>query len=203
MRLTHTMLAVLTFALASGSPITWTLTGVTFAGGGTATGSFTFNPDVGTNACSTGLSPCGTFSNINITTTTGGGVTGAHYVSVCGTDVVSCNGVSPDSTEVLFLTSAAANQSGLPAIAFFFTGIGGIPPMGLTDAGGFIDVSNSSASVGAINEALCLDTTCSTPSLPSRAGNAGTVNAVPEPSTLLLFAPLSIFALSRLRRKLA
>jgi hypothetical protein len=158
---------------ASAGPLLWTLEGVTFAGGGTASGSFDYNAD--TNL----------FSNVDITTTTGGGVTGATYLFTCGQDVPACTGVTPNSTEALFLTTNAANQSGLTAIGFFFTGIGGAPPQGLTDLGGTIDISNSSFSVGAVQEALCVDSACSQPTSPSRVDDAGTV-ATPEPSSALL-----------------
>jgi hypothetical protein len=92
---------------ASAAPLLWTLEGVTFAGGGTASGSFDFNAD--TNV----------YSNVDITTTTGGSVTGSTYLFTCGQDVPACTGVTPNSTEALFLTTNAANQSGLPAILFF------------------------------------------------------------------------------------
>jgi len=205
MRAHRTILAFFIVSLtAAATPITWNLSGITFAGGGTASGSFTFDADSGTQACSTGLSPCGVFSNVNITTTTGGAVTGSNYTHICGVDVPGCLGVSPDSTEVLFLTSTSANQTGLPAIAFFFTGIGIFPPGGLSDAGGTFDVSNSSGLVGVVNEALCSNSTCSGPSSPSRLSNAGSVvSAIPEPSSaLLLGASLAGLALLRARRLL-
>jgi hypothetical protein len=159
---------------ASAGPILWTLEGVTFAGGGTASGSFDFDAD-------TGL-----YSNVDIVTTTGGGVTGATYLFTCGQDVPTCTGVAPNSTEALFLTSNAVSQSGLQAIAFFFTGVGGSPPQGLTDLGGVIDISNSSLSVGAVQEASCFDAACSQPTAPSRVDNAGVVVSAPEPSSALL-----------------
>jgi hypothetical protein len=159
---------------ASAGPILWTLEGVTFASGGTASGSFDFDAD-------TGL-----YSNVDIVTTTGGGVTGATYLFTCGQDVPTCTGVAPNSTEALFLTSNAVSQSGLQAIAFFFTGVGGVPPAGLTDLGGVIDVSNSSLSVGAVQEATCSNAACSSPTSPSRFTDAGEVASAPEPSSALL-----------------
>src|ERR1051326_1819199 len=148
-RLTICLLAFgLLSTVANGAVLTWYLGGVVFDDGGTATGSFNFDPDAGT-PCSTGASPCGVFSNVKITTTTGSSRTGATYQFVCGADVPSCAGVSPNSTQVLNLTTTAANQTGMPAFALFFTGVGATPPMGLTDFGGTIDVSNSSPSVGA------------------------------------------------------
>src|SRR5262249_11411821 len=160
-------------------PILWTLNNVTFTDGGTASGSFVFNPDSGT-ACSGGGSPCGTFSNVNIVTTSGSSLTGTTYQFVCG-QVATCTGVIPDSTEALFLTSKAANQTVNRAFAFFFTGIGSVPPAGLTDAGGTINISNSSGAVGAVQEAFCANAACPSPAGASRASLSGTASAVPEP----------------------
>jgi hypothetical protein len=165
---------VLLSSAANASVLTWYLNGVKFDDGGTASGSFNFDPDGGT-PCSTGATPCGRFSNVSITTTSGSTRTGATYTFVCGQDVPTCTGVSPDSTAVLNLTSSAANQTGLPAFALFFTGVGGTPPQGLTDFGGTIDVSNSSASVGAGLEASCADAACSAPAPPTRITVAGVV----------------------------
>jgi len=194
-------LAVLiaTSLAASAGPITWNLTGVTLSDGGTATGSFTFNADAGT-ACGA-VSPCGLFSNVNIVTTNGSSRTGATYTVVCGTNVPTCTGVSPDSTEVLFLTSTAADQSGLPGLAFFFTGVGIGPPAGLTDLGGTLNISNSSSSVGAVNEGSCIDAACTNDAAPSRASTAGFATAVPEPSSaLMLGSALLIFGFGRFWR---
>ena len=202
MRLTYTVFALLTLALnASAEPITWTLSGVTLTGGVTASGSFTFDADAGT-ACSTTSSPCGTYSSIDITTTAGGGLSAETFLFACGQDVATCTGVKPDSTEVLFLTSSAANQGGLAAIAFFFTGVGAIPPAGLTDAGGTLDVSNSSLAVGAVQEAICLDAACSQPTNPAVVSTAGSVVATPEPSYMLLLVTcLAGLCLVRFRRR--
>src|SRR5947199_9879233 len=103
------------------SPILGALNGVPLTDGGTVSGMFTFNPDAGIPCGS--VSPCGTYSNVNIVTTNGSSRTGVTYSFICGQSVVSCTGVSPSSTEVLFLTSNVANQAGAPALAFFFTGI--------------------------------------------------------------------------------
>jgi hypothetical protein len=174
--LTLVTLVFLLTVSAKAEPLTWYLSGVTFDDGGTATGGFNFDPDAGT-PCRTGASPCGMFSNVDIKTTTGGTRTGATYMFVCGQDVPTCTGVSPDSTAVLNLTTSAANQTGLPAFALFFTGVGGVPPAGLTDFGGTIDVSNSSSSVGAGLEASCSDAACSAPAPPQRATVAGVVGS--------------------------
>jgi hypothetical protein len=59
--------------VAKATPLTLTLDGLTFADGGTATGSFTFDPDV--------LSCCSAGSNINIITSTTAGYAGATFDS--------------------------------------------------------------------------------------------------------------------------
>jgi hypothetical protein len=160
--------ALLLSALSlSAAPITYALVGVQFNDGGTASGSFTFDPVTNT------------FSNVSITTTTGSARSGAVYSFVCGQDVPSCTGVAPNSTEVLNLTSSAANQTGKPGLALFLTGVGGIPPAGLGQSS-YIDISNSSLSVGAGQEASCLDAACSQPTDPSRVTVAGFVVAVSE-----------------------
>lgn len=56
--------------VAQAMPVTWTLSGVTFAGGGTASGSFDFDADLDR------------YSNVAITTTAGGNfATDSFYVS--------------------------------------------------------------------------------------------------------------------------
>jgi hypothetical protein len=112
---------------------------------------------------------------VRVVTTTGTTRTGATYTFVCGQDVPTCTGAAPDSTEVLNFTSTAADQTGMPAFALFFTGIGGTPPQGLSSYGENIDISNSSLSVGAGQEASCSDPACSIPGPPSRATVAGQV----------------------------
>ncbi len=168
-------------------PINWELSDVTLSDGITVTGSFTFNADTDT------------YSNVDITTTAAGPFSAYTFLDTCGTDVSSCTGVSPNSTEALFLTSNASNQSGLPAIAFFFTGVGGVPPAGLTDAGGTIDISNSSLSVGAVQEAFCSNSACSSPAEGGATSTSGFVTTAPEPASVVLVgsAMLGLLALRR------
>lgn len=193
----HILLAlILASATADASPIAWTLNGLVLSDGGTATGTFTFDPNAGTPCGS--FSPCGRYSNVDIVTTNGLSRTGTTYSFVCGQDVTGCTGVSPDSTEVLLLASGAANQTGDPALALFFTGVGVYPPYGLTDVGGAIDLSSSGA-VGTVQEASCANASCTSPSGSSRTSIAGTVSAVPEPASwLLLFGALAIVVPSKL-----
>ena len=154
------MLAVSLVSSVNAFPIAYTLVGVHFNDGGTASGSFIYDPV--TNV----------YSNVNIVTTTGSIRSGATYTFVCGQDVPTCTGVSPNSEQLLNLTTADANQTGEPGFALFFTGVGST--MGLGTATQF-DISNSSLSVGAGQEATCLDAACSQPTNPSRVTVAGFV----------------------------
>jgi hypothetical protein len=187
------MLLLMFSIVSSATPLTWVLNDVTFIDGITARGSFTFDADAGT-PCSLGFSPCGTYSNINISTTGGlSGLLPATFLFACGSDVPTCNGLPPDSTQVLLLTSNDADQTGEQALAIFFTGVEdeGLPPFGLTDDWGAVDVSDSSPDTGALTEAVCGDPACQAPGPPGSINITGTVESVPEPSsTLLLGASL-------------
>src|ERR1700675_4810941 len=118
-RLAFFALSLFLIASASGFPTTYTLVGVTFDDGGTASGFFTFDPV--TNL----------YSDVNVTTTTGSARSGATYKFVCGQDVATCTGVAPDPTGALYLTTSAADQTGNPGFAIFFTGVGAPPSHGL------------------------------------------------------------------------
>jgi hypothetical protein len=141
---TRTITAGTVSSLAGSAPRTWYLNGVTFGSGGTATGSFTFDP--GTNL----------FTNVNITTTVG--TRGpATYTNMS-------SGLIADSTGVLFVTSGAVNQTGLPGFSMFFA-------TPLTGAGG--------TSVVTGQEADCGDPGCSMPTGVMRFIATGSVTTVP------------------------
>ena len=108
-------------SLTGSSPRIWYLSNVTFGSGGSATGSFTFDP--GTNL----------FTNINITTTVGTR-SPATYANMS-------SGLIADSTGTLFVTSGAANQAGLPGFSMFFA-------TALTGAGGTSVVTGQEADCG-------------------------------------------------------
>lgn len=186
---------------ATGAPITWVFSDVVFTDGGTLSGEFTFDPDAGA-ACILSSSPCGMYSSVDITTSSWGKTFGATYLAVCQQDVATCTALAPDSTEVLFLTNTQADQTGFLALAVFFTGNGATPPSGLTDSGGSIDVSGTSLSVGAIEEAICTDPACDAPSSMVRTTNQGVVvseaTSAPEPSYAPLLA-LAVVSLVLLR----
>ena len=163
-RLARWTLPLVLAAIASAAPTTFYLNGVKFDDGGTASGSFTYDPAINH------------YSNVNIITTTGASRTGATYKFVCGQDVPSCTGVPPSSTGALYLTTTAANQTGMPGFAIFFTGVGLTNGLGTANC---FDISNSSASVGAGLEATCSDAACSAPAPPERVTVAGSV-CVPD-----------------------
>ena len=87
------------------TPITWTLSGVTFDDGGTATGSFVFDADTGN------------YSNISITTA-GGTIAGATYAAALAfsgaDDLDAVPAMLPDLTgsRVLILGLFAAMTNG-------------------------------------------------------------------------------------------
>jgi hypothetical protein len=133
-----------TATLGASVPVQWFLAGVKFADGTTASGSFTFN--AGTGA----------FNNVDITTQTGTRI-GATEDQVSG-------GITVDSTGVLFVTSLAPAQTGLPGFSMFFS-------PALTALGG------SSGLTG--QEANCADAGCSTPNGTMRFVTAGFVTSTP------------------------
>jgi hypothetical protein len=158
------VLVVVLVANASAAPITYELVGVVLSDGGTATGTFTYDPVTNT------------YGNVDITTQGGSsGVTPQTYRFVCGQDVLTCTGVIPNSLQTLFLTANAANQSGNEGLAIFYTGVGSVAGLGTATV---FDISNNSANVGAVQEATCSNAACILPNPPSRVTVAGFVVAV-------------------------
>jgi hypothetical protein len=97
------MVCLFAFLLAFGvnaQTLTWTLSGVTFDDGGTGSGSF--NYDASTN----------TYSNVNITTTSGSKQPGASY------SVVITQISAPEFLVVV--TTTAANLLGTPGLSLQF-----------------------------------------------------------------------------------
>lgn len=106
---------------AAAIPITWSLVGVTFTDGGTASGTFVYDADTNT------------YSNVNITTTAGSVIlTGATLQFVAP-------GLAPNSSQVLTVASNAADLTGARGFALFFT-------PGLTNAGGTHSLDGQEAS---------------------------------------------------------
>ena len=100
-RLFLCLLPFLMIGGAPASPVTYTLSGVTFSDTATASGSFQY--DAATN----------TYSNVNITTT-GATRAGETYSSVS-------SGFGGNSSGVLIVTSLAGSQAGLPGLSLLFS----------------------------------------------------------------------------------
>ena len=137
---------------AAAAPVTWTLDGVAFDDGGTASGSFVY--DAATN----------TYSAISITTTAGSSRPGASYAFAC---TPPCAGLQPTADAILFLTtSSASDQSGLPGFALHFrTG-------DLADQGKSAPISDGT-------EASCSDAACSDAAPPGRTVSGRVVSIAP------------------------
>ena len=152
-KLTICIIPLIFFAVrATAQPLTYYVQGA-FADGGTFSGSFTY--DAGSNR----------YSNVNITTTAGTVRTaGASYAFVCGQDVPTCTGVTPDATGYLNLTSTAADQTGLPAMSLVF-------PTPLSTPALFADTEGSLFAL----EANCSNAACTAPAGPSRSTTAGSI----------------------------
>jgi hypothetical protein len=151
LRILFTLLGLSIFSVsASAFPRVWTLSGVTFADGGTASGTFTY--DASTN----------TYSAINVTTTAGTTiVTGATYSFFS-------NGFAPSSTGVLLNASNAADLTGTRAFALFFA-------TALTNAGGTVTLSpGDEANCG---DAGC--TSPAAPSRATTAGSVSSLTNTP------------------------
>lgn len=115
-------LLILALGLLSGSadavPVVWQLNGVTFADGGTASGSFVY--DASTN----------TYGSVNITTTPGTTITtGATLLYVSP-------GFAPSSTAFLAGASNAPNLTGTRAFFLVFASP-------LSNAGGLVSLAGS------------------------------------------------------------
>ena len=161
------LLCMVMVPIAAADGVTWTLEGLTFSDGATATGSFVY--DATTN----------TFSSIDIVTSNGVLFTGATYTAVDP-------GFGPFSFDVAFVPNASAsNLTNTPVLELeFFTSTAETTVQSLTNAGGTV--------ITDMNELNCANATCSTVTGELRGPNpdspTGLVVGVPaaEPSTLLL-----------------
>ena len=169
------VLAALALA-ASAGPLTWTLVGVTFSDGATATGSFVFDANTVT------------FSDIHIVFTPPSGSPGQTFSYLCVTSQCSpwINGYNGP-----FLTvPSSSDLTGLPG---FWLGLpesfGSGPDQPMTDAGGTIPLSGPNAYTyeATIADSIWSDTVQHPPDL----AITGSIQAVPEPG----YAPLGGMAL--------
>jgi len=108
--------AFLSVPSASASTIDWTLQGVTFGDGGTASGSFDYDADTNT------------YSFIDITTTSGSSFSGATYLALDP-------GKSSSSTSLAVVPDASSANIGTPVFDLFFSSA-------LTDAGGTVALND-------------------------------------------------------------
>ena len=120
---------------AAAKPVTWHLQHVTFADGGTASGSFVYDVDAGFN---------GTYSNISITTTAGTTMTADTFAFV-----------DPGAVSYsirFFPVTTGGSLTGTPVLVLYF-----VSP--LTDAGGSLALQTSGPFQSLWG--LCGDSTCS------------------------------------------
>jgi hypothetical protein len=161
---------------AYATPVTWTLQGIAFADGGTASGSFVFNASIDA------------YGSINIVTTAGSKLSGATYAFL---DPAQIQFEGPTELTVVTLEH---RQFVRVARFGFFRGAA------LTDAGGTVEFSTSRNSA----EGSCTSATCSSADQnPSdyRFISGGSITSVttPEPSThVLLGYALGVLGLRRL-----
>lgn len=159
---TQMLRAGLLFSLMSvcacANQITWTLEGVTFTDGGTASGSFVFDANLDA------------YSSINIVTTNGSVFTGSDY-----TFPDPANAPFTGPSELFMVTSNAANLTGTPFLDFIWTS-------NLTNAGGTDGFSTSGESSCTSPTCSSIDQTN------VRLINGGSITSatVPEPASFLL-----------------
>jgi len=140
---------------ALADPVTWTLQGVTLNDGGTASGSFTYDADIGN----------GTFSNVNIVTVGGTQLPGATYFTLLGGG--TGGGSLANGGDVSFVTAAGSGDGQTVLFLDFQTN--------LTDAGGSVALTT-----GLSGEATCftIGVACDFIGVPGRVTSAGTVQGV-------------------------
>ncbi len=154
---------VLVVTGAQAQPTTFYLQNVTFTDGGTASGTFTYNP--ATN----------TYTNIVIKTTPGTVRTGETYLAVCG---ANCAPLDAAADHAIFLPVATTNPTGMPSLYMVFS-------PALTTFGGF-DYGLGGVLRALDNEGNCTDSTCLFfVTATDRKITGGTV-APTEPSMLML-----------------
>ena len=157
-------------------PVLWTLSGVTFDDGATASGSFVFDADTVV------------YSDIDITTTDGATLTGATYAFD--------HPGFPNNPALIIVAAALPLAAGVHAMNLSYSAP-------LTNAGGIVPLGTVFGAFGI--EGLCATAGCFGVD-PFRQPNAGelhgTVVEAPEPVTLLLLSPgLALIALRRSLRR--
>ncbi len=156
-------LAALSAATLFAVPVTWTLSGVTFADGGTASGTFVYDADTGH------------YSSFNITTTTGSARTGTTYHF--GTNIYA-----PEYS--LMVAVGSGDLTGTPALYLVFNSV-------LTNAGGTVPLVLGADPDTTSSEASCNDATCDLSAPVVRQVSAGSITTnpltpTPAPPTWIL-----------------
>jgi len=136
---------------AQATPLTWYLEGVTFADGGTASGSFVYDVDNGV---------FGTYNNISITTTAGTTITATTFAYL---DPSAIN-----FSLVFHSVTTTGNLTGTPVMQLFFSSP-------LTDAGGTVPLVTG----GTSQWAVCANSTCNAVTGPVVDVTAGVVTTTP------------------------
>jgi hypothetical protein len=146
-------------ASADPTPITWTLSGVTFSGGATASGSFVY--DATTN----------TFTSIDVT------VAGSLFGN--GTYTTLDPGFPSEASQLVTVPATLPDFTGTPVLALDFS-------IALTDAGGPVPLAPGLHGIQQCSNAAC---SVSTLEFAVASGSVVGSSAVPtpEPSSLLLF----------------
>jgi hypothetical protein len=173
------LLVALSAATLFAVPVTWTLSGVTFADGGTASGTFVYDAD-------TGL-----YSSFNITTTTGSARTGATYHF--GTNIYA-----PEYS--LMVTVGSGDLTGTPALYLVFSSL-------LSNGGGTVPLVLGADPDTTSSEASCSDAACGTSEPVARQVTAGSITTNPvtptpaPPTWILGLIGLAALGLMMLMRK--
>lgn len=167
----------MTSITASAIPVTWYLADVVFNDGGTASGSFIFDADVGSsltlNVNGTGITaPEGDFLSFNVVSTAGTSAPGSSYFDP--------NPASPGNFAFFNMVpdDSLADFIGTPKIVADLLGP-------LTNLGGTVGINIA----GFSGEGVCGSSTCGSTSFQRRfiSGKVTTSEPVPEPATMLLF----------------
>lgn len=145
-------------ASADPTPITWTLSGVTFSGGATASGSFVY--DATTN----------TYTSIDVT------VAGSLFGN--GTYTTLDPGFGSSPIELVTVPSTLLDFTGTPVLALDFSS-------SLTDAGGPVPLGLGHG-IQQCSDAACSVSTIEFP-VATGSVVGSSVAPTPEPSSLLLF----------------
>ena len=151
---------------ANAAPVVWTLNGVTFDDGGTASGSFTYDADTNT------------FSAIAITTTAGSTLGGASY----NTPVP---GYTSNEAQLVVVNSAnGPDYTGSPVFFPEFAPV-------LSNAGGVVNLDTDDAET-TCGDASC----SGPGQAPMRAVTAGTLSGVPAPAEVAAVPTMPFYALA-------